>query len=72
MKEVVLFAHAVSGGDRTSAIFNQGKSKPYSSLEKNYTLREKVAKTINSKDSSPDQIADVVEEFVKELYPDGH
>ncbi|KAK4874989.1 hypothetical protein RN001_011411 [Aquatica leii] len=71
MKEAVLFAHAVSGCDKTSALYNKGKKSSYNLLQKSKSLREKVCRIFNKPNQRKNEVVAVGEEFVRALYPDG-
>ena len=70
MKGCVLFAHAISGGDKTCAIYKIGKLKPYRLLEKDAALRQEVT-IFNDPNADLKQLEAVAEKFIMRLYPDG-
>ena len=69
MKNALLFAHAVTGGDKTSAIYGKGKKKAYKLLQKEESLRQEVIKTFYCHTASPEDVRNVGERFVRALYP---
>ena len=71
MKDVLLFAHAISGGDKTAAIFRVGKIRPYRLLEKRADLREEIKNSFNKPNCDKKQLEEVAEKFIMALYPDG-
>jgi hypothetical protein len=71
MKTVVLFAHAVSGGEKTSSAYGKGKKKAYTLLKKNRLLRTKVIETFSCPSSTAENVCFVGGKFVHARYPDG-
>lgn len=67
LKDVLLFAHAMSGCDTTSAFFRKGKVKTFQCLSKNTELR-KIVSIFNNPQANPDEIASAGEAFVLNLY----
>ena len=65
--EVLLFAHAMTGCDTTSAIFKKGKVRGLKILQHNKELRDGV-KIFNQKDASKQTIKDAGERFILKLY----
>jgi len=57
----LLFMHAMTGCDTTSAVYRQGKKKAFNILLKNQELREQVTKVFNDPTSSPDTVSSVGE-----------
>lgn len=68
MKDFILFLHAATGCDTTSAIFNIGKVKPFKRLQKDEALRQQVG-VFSLPNATPDDIATSGEMFVMSLYP---
>ncbi|CAG9817157.1 unnamed protein product [Phaedon cochleariae] len=68
MKELILFLHAATGCDTTSAIFDIGKLKPFRRLSQDEALRLRVG-VFNSPNATPDDIATAGEMFIMSLYP---
>ncbi|GBM84513.1 hypothetical protein AVEN_246174-1 [Araneus ventricosus] len=64
---MILFIHAFSGCDTTSALFGHGKTKFCSLLEKNRHLEEKIQVFFNS-EATIDQVAKASETFMIHLY----
>ncbi|GBN14027.1 hypothetical protein AVEN_811-1 [Araneus ventricosus] len=64
---MILFIHAFSGCDTTSALFGHGKTKFYSLLEKNRHLEEKIQVFFNSEATS-NQVTKAGETFLIHLY----
>lgn len=64
-KDILLFAHAVTGCDTTSAI--KGKLKALKLLQENDALREGM-QVFNSPSSTKEEVAAVGEEFLLHLY----
>ncbi|KAJ8869049.1 hypothetical protein PR048_030600 [Dryococelus australis] len=71
MRSAILFAHAVTGGDKISAVYGKGKIKAYKLLRKNVSLRSEVVNFLNSPASHPEEVANTGERFVRALYPGG-
>lgn len=67
MKECLLFAHAFTGCDATSALFGKGKKQAWSKLKNSTTLREEVKIFESSKVTKPSVIASG-EKFAIALY----
>lgn len=63
----LLFTHAMSGCDTTSAPYGKGKKKAFALMDNDRELREEVA-VFNYPDSSPDAIAVAGEKFLLALY----
>jgi hypothetical protein len=63
----ILFLHAFSGCDTTSALFNQGKMKCVNVLLKNPHLKELV-QVFKNQDANPEIIAEAGERFLLTLY----
>jgi len=63
----ILFVHAMTGCDTTSALKNKGKAAPWKMLLKNSELRE-YAQVFNSPSSTREDIATAGEDFVKRIY----
>jgi len=66
----ILFAHAVSGCDTTSAPFGKGKRRTIQLLENSQTLRDTVS-VFNNRFAQPDDIAKAGEKFLLALYAAG-
>ncbi|GBN13654.1 hypothetical protein AVEN_66182-1 [Araneus ventricosus] len=64
---MILFIHAFSGCDTTSALFGHGKTKCCSLLEKNRRMEEKIQVFFNS-EATIDQVAKAGETFLIHLY----
>ncbi|GBN33217.1 hypothetical protein AVEN_40630-1 [Araneus ventricosus] len=64
---MILFIHAFSGCDTTSALFGHGKTKFCSLLEKNRHLEEKIEVYFNS-EAAIDQVVKAGETFLIHLY----
>ncbi|GBM94219.1 hypothetical protein AVEN_33875-1 [Araneus ventricosus] len=64
---MILFIHAFSGYDTTSALFSHGKTKVCSLLEKNRHLEEKIQVFFNF-EATVDQMAEAGETFLIHLY----
>ncbi|GBM90084.1 hypothetical protein AVEN_136001-1 [Araneus ventricosus] len=64
---MILFIHAFSGYDTTSALFSHGKTKSCSLLEKNRHLEEKMQVFFNF-EATIDQMAETGETFLIHLY----
>ena len=70
MCECLLFAHAVSGCDTTSAIFGIGKVKHMKSLQASSELRSSV-EIFGLQTASKEQVLSVGEKYVASLYKGG-
>jgi len=64
----LLFLHAMTGCDTTSALYRQGKRKAFNLLQKNHELQGHVVKVFNDPTSSPDSVSSVGEQFLLALY----
>lgn len=67
IKDIILFLHAVSGTDTTSAIFKKGKKLVYKILSSNTNLNRKV-RLFYEPSVTPDEIASVGDDFLLALY----
>lgn len=67
----ILFLHAFSGCDTTSALFNQGKVKFLTILKKHKNLQE-VIQVFQDSNAEADTIADAGERFLLALYGANH
>ena len=67
LKDNILFLHAVTGSDTTSAPYQQGKRKGYKVLTSNEQL-ENTVKIFNKQDDNADNIAKAGESFLLALY----
>jgi len=67
MKDFLLFLHAATGCDNTSALFGRRKAKVFNKLMNDSELRTKVA-VFNEERSSADDIADTGEKFSCVVY----
>ena len=67
VKENILFLHAFSGCDSTSALYRQGKMKFAKLMEKDSDLVQ-VARTFTSGSASTEEIASAGEKFLARLY----
>lgn len=67
VKEHILFLHAMSGCDTTSALFNQGKTKLLKTLEKNPSLGTIIA-IFKDSTASQESVATAGERFLVQLY----
>lgn len=65
--DVLLFAHAVSGCDATSALFRIGKLKAYKILDKDKELRKSVS-IFYKENASKKELVKVGEKFIMALY----
>ncbi|KAJ8896286.1 hypothetical protein PR048_001630 [Dryococelus australis] len=63
MLSAVLFAHAVTRCDKTSAISGKGKIKAYKFLQKNVSLRSEIVNIFNSPASHPEEVVNTCERF---------
>jgi hypothetical protein len=63
----ILFLHAISGCDTTSALYLQGKKKALKILSRKVDLSETLQK-FNSSHADPEEIAVAGEKFLIELY----
>jgi len=52
----LLFLHAMTGCDTTSALYRQHKKKAFKLLQKNHELQGHVVKVFNDPTSSPDSV----------------
>lgn len=71
LKKFILFAHAFTGCDTTSAIFKKGKKTVIAILKKNKELQNLVS-NFDVPGKTPDEIYNVAEEFIKQLYNVDH
>lgn len=67
VKSNILFLHALSGCDSTSAIFRQGKMKFVKFLEK-YSHLQQVANVFNNQHATPDEVSAAGQKFIAILY----
>lgn len=67
LKDVLLFAHAISGCDTTSSLYRKGKKKTFKLLQNNPHLRQTVS-VFNNSCASHEQIGNAGEIFVLNLY----
>lgn len=67
----ILFLHAFSGCDTTSSLFNQGKLKFLSILQKHQDLHDSI-QVFQDSNAEPDAIADAGERFLLALYGAKH
>lgn len=67
LKEVILFAHAFTGTDTTSAAYRRGKAQACQLLRKTSTLRDAIS-IFYQKDVSPEEIAVAGEHFFLAWY----
>ena len=67
IKNNILFLHAFSGGDTTSAFFRQGKLKFVKLLEKNELLQDLVS-IFREPFADPEKIAEAGKSLIVELY----
>lgn len=67
LRDHVLFLHAVTGCDTTSAPYRQGKKKAFKLLKQNAALRNTV-NIFNSSTASHEEIATAGEDFMLKLY----
>lgn len=67
VKNCLLFLHAFSGCDTTSALYRQGKKKFVKLMVQNPELLE-VAEVFMSKDAHPDSLLDAGQKFLVALY----
>lgn len=70
MVECILFAHAVSGCDTTSAVFGKGKKRAWNVLKESPEMRE-VAKVFTNPSSLADAVAKAGEKFLLKIYNGG-
>lgn len=66
-KKNLLFLHAFSGCDSTSAFFRQGKIKFIKTFEKNTSLQKTVAAYMDP-NATPDQVAEAGAKFIVTVY----
>lgn len=71
MKDVVLFAHAATGCDTTSALHKKGKVTPYKILRSNTELQHKV-KIFYDASADCDKLAEAGEYFLVSVYKNGY
>ncbi|KAJ8894389.1 hypothetical protein PR048_007040 [Dryococelus australis] len=71
MQSDVLFTHAVTRGDKTSAIYGKGKIEANKLLQKNACLRSNVVNIFNRPASRLEEVANTCKRFVRALYPGG-
>ena len=71
MKDAVLFAHAMTGGDKTCALYGKGKKKGYGLLQKDPHLRSAIVNIFTCPSSSHEEVSNIGEKFVRELYARG-
>jgi hypothetical protein len=64
----LLFLHAMTGCDTTSALYRQGKKKAFNLLQKMKELRRDVVNVFNDPTSSPDSVYSAGEHFLLALY----
>jgi hypothetical protein len=67
LKDCLLFLHAMTGCDTTSALYGQGKKKAFNLLKKNIESRE-CAQIFNSDTSTASMIVTAGERFLLTLY----
>ena len=66
-QDAIIFLHAFSGCDTTSALYGHGKKKFYSALDKSLKLQEMVS-VFSQPDTCTEKIAEVGERFLVTLY----
>ena len=66
--EMLLFLHAMTVCDTTSAIYRQRKKKAFTLLQKNQEIRHQVVKEFNDPKSSPESVSPIGEKFLLALY----
>ncbi|KAJ8877246.1 hypothetical protein PR048_021700 [Dryococelus australis] len=71
MQSAVLFAHAVTGCDKTSAIYGKGKIEACKLLQKSVSLRSELVNIFSNPASHPEKVANTGERFVQARYPGG-
>ena len=64
----LLFLHAMTGCDTTSALYRQGKKKAFNLLQKNEKLRRDMVNVFNDPTSSPDSVSSAGQRFLLALY----
>ena len=67
MSAYILFYHAMTGCDTTSAPFRKGKRLNFAKFSKNNDLRKRVD-VFNNSESSPDDVASAGEAFLMSMY----
>ncbi|KAE8740307.1 hypothetical protein FOCC_FOCC014181 [Frankliniella occidentalis] len=67
MKGYVLFAHAISGCDTTSAAYNKGKKTAWKALDEDVEMRQ-VVNIFNNAASSREAVIEAGENFMLKLY----
>lgn len=66
-QKYILFAHAFSGCDSTSAIFNKGKKSIVTLIKKNEEL-QKLIRIFYKPDQHIDDLYEIAEKLIKKLY----
>ena len=66
--EMLLFLHAMTGCDTTSALYRQGKKKVFTLLQRNRELQHQVVKVFNDPKFSTDSVSSVGKKLLLGLY----